>query len=123
MRDGFEDLEVLFGAFTANPADQAELESCTQPSCPLRHGERGLTGVGRDGRGLLIGLEIEQQQRAFGQQRAATHGAQVIEQGQQHQREIAPACKHAFHVARQLHHRAHQRIERFRLVLLRGRRQ
>ena len=123
VRDGFEDFEVLFGTFAANPADQAELEARAQAARPLRHRERGLAGAGRHGRRLLIGLEIEQQQRAFGQQRAAAHGAQVVEQRQQHQREIAAAGEHAFHVARQLHHGAHERIESFGLVLLRGGRQ
>ena len=83
----------------------------------------GSPALGRHGRSLLIGLEIEQQQRAFGQQRAAAHGAQIVEQRQQHEREIATAGEHAFHVARELHHRAHQRIESFGLVLLRSGRQ
>ena len=83
-------------------------------------GERLFAGAGRHGRRLLVGLEIEQQQRAFGQQRAAAHGAQVVEQRQQHQREIAATGEHALDVARQLHHRAHERIEGFGLVLLRS---
>ena len=120
MRDGFENFEVLFGALAANPADEAQLEARAQTARPLRHRERRLAGVGRHGRGLLIGLEVEQQQRAFGQQRAAAHRAQVVEQRQQHQREIAAAGQHALDVARQLHHGAHERIEGFGLVLLRG---
>ena len=77
----------------------------------------------RHRRCLLVGLEIEQQQRAFRQQRTAAHGAQVVEQRQQHQRQVAAAGEHALDVARQLHHGAHQRIERLGLVLLRSRRQ
>ena len=123
MRDGFENFEVLFGPLTADPADEAQLETRTQTARPLRHRERGFAGARCDGRGLLIGLEIEQQQRAFRQQRAAAHGAQIVEQRQQHQREIATAGQHAFHVARQLHHGAHERIEGFGLVLLRSGRQ
>ena len=66
---------------------------------------------------LAIGLEIEQQQRAFRQQRAAAHRAQIVQQRQQHQRQIAAAGEHALQVAGQLHHRAHQRIERLGLIL------
>ncbi len=80
----------------------------------------GSPGARRHRRRLLIGLEIEQQQRAFGQQRAAAHGTQIVEQRQQHQREIAAAGQHALDVARQLHHGAHERIECLRLVLLRS---
>ena len=83
----------------------------------------GSPAFGRHRRRLLIGLEVEQQQRAFGQQRAAAHGAQIVEQRQQHQRQIPAAGEHALDVARQLHHRAHERIEGFGLVLLRGGRQ
>ena len=80
----------------------------------------GSSGSRRHGRRLLIGLEVEQQQRAFGQQRAAAHRAQIVEQRQQHQREITAAGQHAFDVARQLHHGAHERIQGFVLILLRG---
>ncbi len=89
----------------------------------MRHGERGFAGRRGNRRCLLVGLQVEQQQRAFGQQRAAAHGAQVVEQRQQHQREVASAGEHALDVARQLHHGAHQRIESLGLVLLRSRRQ
>ena len=43
--------------------------------------ERVLAG-GRDRLRLFVGLQVEQQQRAFGQQRAAAHCAQVIQQRQ-----------------------------------------
>jgi hypothetical protein len=66
---------------------------------------------------LAVGLEVEQQQRAFRQQRAAAHRTQVVEQRQQHQRQVTSAGEHAFEVTGQLHHRAHQRVERFGLVL------
>jgi hypothetical protein len=55
--------------------------------------------------------------------RAATHGPQVVQQRQQHQRQVAAAGEHALDIARQLDHGAHQRVEGLRLVLLRGRRQ
>jgi hypothetical protein len=123
MRDSFEYLEILFDAFAANPADQAQLEARPQAPCPLGNRERRLTSRGGDRGGLLVRLEIQQQQRALGQQRAAAHRAQVVEQWQQHQCQVAPAGQHAFHVARQLHHGAHQRVQSFRLVFLRSRRQ
>ena len=41
------------------------------------------------------------------------HRAQVVQQRQQHERHVAPAAHHAFEISRQLHHRAHQRIEAF----------
>jgi hypothetical protein len=69
---------------------------------------------------LLVGLEIQQQQRAFGQQRVAAHRAQVVQQRQEHQRQVASAGQHPLEVARQLHHGAHQGIEGFRLALALG---
>ena len=82
--------------------------------------ERLLAGCYRSGRRLLVGLEIEQQQGAFGEERAAAHRAQIVEQRQQHQRKIAPAGKHALKIARQLHHRPHQRIQALGLALALG---
>ncbi len=120
VRDGLEDLEVLLGTLVADPADEAQLEPRAQTARPLRHRERLFAGARGHGRRLLIGLEVEQQQRAFGQQRAAAHRAQVVEQRQQHERQIAATGQHAFDVARQLDHGAHERIECFVLILLRG---
>ena len=36
VRDGFEDLEILFGTFAADPADEAQLEARAQAARPLR---------------------------------------------------------------------------------------
>src|SRR5580704_2527808 len=47
----------------------------------------------------------------------AAHRTQVVQQRQQHQRQIAPAGQHPVEVARQLYHGAHQRIEALRLTL------
>ena len=41
------------------------------------------------------------------------HRAQIVEQRQQHQRHVAPAAHDPLQVRRQLHHRAHQRVETF----------
>jgi hypothetical protein len=48
------------------------------------------------------------------------HGAQVIQQWQQHQREIAPAGQHALQIRGQLHHGAHQGVQALRLALALG---
>jgi len=50
----------------------------------------------------------------------AAHGAQVVQQRQQHEREIAPAGEHALQIGGQLHHGAHQRVETLRLALALG---
>ena len=50
----------------------------------------------------------------------AAHGAQVVQQRQQHERHVAPAAQHAFEIRRQLHHRAHQRVEAFGEMALLG---
>ena len=47
VRNGFEDLEVLLDAFTADPAHETELKSCPQSPRPLRHRECGFAGRGR----------------------------------------------------------------------------
>jgi hypothetical protein len=60
---------------------------------------------------LLVGGEIQQQQRAFGEQCVAAHCSQIVQQRQEHERHVAPAAHHSFEVSRQLDHRAHQRIE------------
>ena len=72
----------------------------------------------RDGRlirhqrlSLLVRFQVEQQQGSFGQQGAAPHGTQVIQQGQQHQGQIAAARKHPIQIGGQLHHCPHERIE------------
>ena len=66
---------------------------------------------------LTIGLQVQQQQRAFGQQRAAANRTQIVEQRQQNQGEIATTCEHALQVTRELNHGAHQRVEALRLAL------
>ena len=93
------------------------LEARAQPRlhCSMLSG--GSPGRAGDRLRLLVGLQVEQQQRAFGEERAAAHRAQVVEQRQQHQREIAPAGEHPLEVAGQLHHRAQQRIQALRLAL------
>ena len=110
-------VEVLVDALAADPADQADLESCAQAPRPVRHGDFHFAGHLRQRRRLPVGLQVQQQQRAFRQQGAAAHRAHVVEQGQQHQRQVTPACNHPLQVTGQLDHRAHQRLEGLVLVL------
>ena len=55
--------------------------------------------------------EVEQQQRAFGQQRLAASRAQVVEHWQQYQCYVASAAEQAVNVDWQLHHRAGECLE------------
>ena len=122
LGDGGQDVEVLLDALAADPANEADLVTRAQPPCPLLHRERPLAGRRGERLRLLVGLEIEQQQRAFRQQRAAAHGPQVVQQRQQHQCQVAPAGQHPLEIARQLHHRPHERIEALGLALALARR-
>jgi hypothetical protein len=88
-----ENFEILYRAFAANIAQQADLEARPQPARPLRHRGGGFAALLRLLLRLrrLVGLEVEEQQRAFGQQWAAANRPQIIEKRQQDQREIAAA--------------------------------
>ena len=114
--DRGQNLKILLHALTADPANEPRLKVRAQPPCPLRGRQGRLAGCRGRRLRLAIGFQIQQQQRAFRQQRTAAHGPQVIEQRQQYQRQIPPAGQHALEVARQLHHGAHQRIERLILI-------
>ena len=72
--------QVLFDALTAYPAQQTQLITRTQTPCPMRSAQTVVTAVSGGYHGLTVGLEVEQQQCAFGQQGVAAHGAQVVEQ-------------------------------------------
>ena len=114
-----QNLQILHRAFAADVAQQADLESRPQAAAPIAPPKSiARPAPGDCGCGLLIGLQIEQQQRAFGQQRAAAHGAQIVEQRQQHQRQIPAARQNALEIRRQLHHGAHQCIQAVDLTLL-----
>jgi len=120
-RHGREDFEVLLDALAADPADEPDLETRAQAPSPLLDGERLLAGTYGNGRGLLVGLQIQKQQSPLREEGAAAHGAQIIQKRQEHERQIAPTGQHALKIARQLHHRAHQRIQTLGLALsLRG---
>ena len=114
------ELEVLFDALAAYPAQQTQLIARAQTPCPMRSAQTVITAVVGGDHGLTVGLEIEQQQRAFGQQGIAAHGAQVVEQRQQHQRQVAAASQYALEIAGHLRQGAHQRIERLGLVAYAG---
>jgi hypothetical protein len=106
-----QDLEVLVDALALDPAEQAELIASAELAGPLPDREH-LARRRRRIR-LLIGAEIQQQQRTFGKQRVAANRAQIVQERQQHERHVAPAAHHALQVRRQLHHCAHQRVEAF----------
>ncbi len=116
-RHGRQDLEVLLQPLAPDPADQARLEARTEPARPLCRRERRLARRRRGRLRLTVRLQVEQQQRAFRKQGTAAHRAQIIQQRQQHQREIAPAGEHALQVAGELDHGAHQRVEGLGTVL------
>ncbi len=122
LGDGGQDVEVLRDALPADPPDEAHLVTGAHAPGPLLDRHRRLAGGDRHGLSLFVGLQIQQQQRAFGQQRAAAHRAQIVEEREQHQRKIAAAGQHALQIAGQLHHRPHQRIEALSLVLALGHR-
>ena len=103
--------EAAVLAIAADEAEQPRLEPGPEAPRPLRHGHPRLGGrCALRGRRFLR-AQVQREQRALGQERCATHGAQVIQQRQQDERKVAPAAQHALEVGWQLHARAHQRIE------------
>ena len=50
----------------------------------------------------------------------SAHGAQIVQQWQQHERHVTPAAHHTLEIGWQLHHRAHQRIETLDQMALLG---
>ena len=112
------DVEILIDALAADVAQEADLKPGPQAPRPLRDGDGCFARLQRPRLRRLVGLQIEQQQRAFGEQRAAAHRAQVVEQRQQHQGQIPAAREHPLEIGRQLHHGAHQRVQAVELALL-----
>ena len=106
-------MQVLGRLFAADPAEQCDLEARTQ--APGELGDLTVADERRRWLRLLVRTQVEQQQRAFRQQRAAADRTQVVEQRQQHERQVARAGGDALDVRRQLFHRAHQRIEAVRI--------
>ena len=101
-------------AIAPDPAKQGQLEPGTQGPGQRCHllagGGPGRCGPGRSPavEGASAGLavrtrsHIQQQQRALGQQGTTPGRPQVVEQRQQHQRDIASAVAEPFHIGRQL---------------------
>jgi hypothetical protein len=104
-------LEVLIDALALDPAEQAELKARAELARPLADGEHFARRCDRTR--LLIRAEIQQQQRSLREQCVTAHCTQVVQQRQQHERHVAAAAHNAFEIRRQLHHRAHQRVEAF----------
>ncbi len=68
LGNGRDDVEVLLEALTAYPTDQADLITRAQPAGPLLHRHGRLARSRGDGLRLLVGLQVQQQQRALGEQ-------------------------------------------------------
>nr|WP_254696155.1 hypothetical protein [Lysobacter enzymogenes] len=62
-------------------------------------------------------VEVGREQHAFVEPGLAAGGAQLVEQRQQHDRDVAVAALQAFQVIRQQHHAAHQRRAGFVAVV------
>ena len=108
FRDLGHGRKLLLRRLAAYPAEQCSLEARPQA---LRHLREVPRRAGRDRVRRLVGLEVQHQECALGEQRPAAHGPQVVQQRQQCERHVPPAGGNAVEVGRQLLHRAHQRIE------------
>ncbi len=91
------------------PAQQRRLEQAAQGLGAalelFRRQRRGRAGGGRRQRARQVGRE----QHGFGQALLAARLAQLVEQGQQHDGDVAVAALQALEVVGQLHDAAHQR--------------
>ena len=67
--------------------------------------------VGSGSRILALWRQIQQQQRAFGQERLAARGPQVVEHRQQYQCDVPPTTDEAFDIDGQLDHRTGECIQ------------
>ncbi len=81
-----------------DPAEQRELKFRPQ----LRRDSdrilaRSFASLGRP-RGLA-GRQVEQQQRALGQQRLAARRAQIVEHGQQHEGDVATTAEQSLDIS------------------------
>ena len=54
---------------------------------------------------------VEQEQRALGQHRLPAGIAEIVEQRQEHERDVAAAREQPLEIGRQLHHRARERLD------------
>ena len=95
---------------TLNPAKQRKLKFGSQfPGDVNRIFTARFMGGSR--RALALWRQVQKQQRAFRQQGLPTSSAQVVQQRQQHQCDIASTAEQAFNIDGQLHHRAGQCVE------------
>ncbi len=100
--------QVLGRALIADPLEQRGLESKPQAQ---RLRAQLARGQGLDAAGSGVGQrggEIRREQRRFAEQVLAAAGAQIVQQRQQDQRNVAMARLQALEIIRQLHHAAHQ---------------
>ena len=92
----------------AHPAEQRDLEALAQAAHGVALGidrqrlrrARGISGK--------FGAEVGREQYRFAHFAFATRGAQVVQQWQQHHRDVAVAALHTLEIIGDLHHAAHQ---------------
>ena len=109
-RHGRQRFQVPLIIATLDPAEQGKLEFRPQPGRDCdRVLARTLALLGLLAR--LRGGQVEEQQCALGQKRFTARSTQVVEHGQQDERDIPAATQQALDVRRQLHHGTSQRIE------------
>ena len=105
------------GLDAAEPAEQRGLELRAQLTRHLAQLQLR-QGLGRAaGRGRQRTRQVRGEQRALGQALLAARGAQVVEQRQQHHRDVLVAALQALEVVGQLHDAAHQHGIRLVAVL------
>ena len=105
--------KTAVGPFPADPVEQRRLVA--RPQLFRQHDDVLAGGLRpRAARQqLAVGRQVQQQQRVLGQQRRAACRPQVVQQGQQHQRDVAPAGDHPIEIGRQLDDGARQGVEAF----------
>ena len=109
LQGALHQLQALGAVLVAVPGEQPALEHV--PQAARAGGELGRR-QGRRRRRLHRDLDAEVgvEERVLREQVLAARGAQVVEDGQQHHRQIAPARLQPLEIVRQLQQRAHQHL-------------
>ena len=101
---------MLLRVAALDPAKQCELELRPQ-ACETLTGSSPLAVRPAALTRLRWGDRFSKRSVPSDSKRLAARGAQVVQHGQQDQRDVAAAALQAFDVNRELHHRARQRVE------------
>ncbi len=99
--------QVAFGVVVAHQAHQGELKHLADFARQLAEARVVAHRVRHPAPAFGL-AHVRLEQGGFGEQRFAAGGAQVVEQGQQHHRQVAPVAGHPVQVGRQLQDGAHQ---------------